>query len=153
GEVTVRLRSKGQDAVDSKSADFVGLRSGEMLCLTLGKDAIWGLDRALASGLNRARKGHVAHLAQVDRLPRRWFGYDAVDVVILTTGDKAFLEAWANDADRKASCEALCEWVRRGGRLVVSVGRNPDLLEKLPELAVLLPVRKITRATSANEMR
>jgi hypothetical protein len=68
-------------------------------------------------------------------LPDRWYGYEAADVVVLTTGSQAFVDSLLHDsaAGRR---DALLEWVRRGGRLVIGVGRNHQsvgkLLEKLP---------------------
>ena len=66
-------------------------------------------------------------------MPDRWFGYDAVDVLDAETGDKSFVASLLQDADRR---KALAEWVRRGGKLIVSVGRNTrlaaELLAKMP---------------------
>jgi hypothetical protein len=70
-------------------------------------------------------------------LPDRWFGYDAVDVVVLATGKREFVNQLAQDSE-SARRNALLEWVRRGGQLVLSVGRNKQevagLLQKLPLL-------------------
>ena len=46
--------------------------------------------------------------------------------MILSTSNNLFVESLTNRAE-KARQEALSEWVRRGGRLVVSAGRNHDL--------------------------
>ena len=77
----------------------------------------------------------VAHTTDVPLLPDRWIGYDAADVVVLMTGNRDFVLQLLQDdeAPRRA---ALVEWVRRGGQLVVSVGRNQQdvakLLAKMP---------------------
>ena len=74
-----------------------------------------------------------AHVDDVAHMPDRWFGYDAVDVVVLTTGGEV-VEKLGGDAaaDRR---EALAEWVRRGGKLIVSVGANwqvtADVLKRM----------------------
>ncbi|HVS35002.1 MAG TPA: hypothetical protein VMS17_05430 [Gemmataceae bacterium] len=86
-----------------------------------------------------------AYIDDVSYMPDRWFGYEAVDCVVLTTGGeliKTLLEDSAADRRR-----ALAEWVRRGGKLIVSVGANrqlaADLLKKMPlgaaERAPLIP--------------
>jgi hypothetical protein len=67
-------------------------------------------------------------------LPTRWFGYSSVDLMLLETANQTFMEDLLADAGGRK--EALAEWVRRGGRLVISVGRNhqlvKSLLEKMP---------------------
>jgi hypothetical protein len=70
-----------------------------------------------------------AYLDTLKDLPDRWFGYEAADIVFLTTGNTDFVRALAEgDASRR---EALAEWVARGGRLVISVGRNHQLTQDL----------------------
>jgi hypothetical protein len=70
----------------------------------------------------------ACYAAQVEDLPTRWYGYDAVDVLILPTGNRAFLTRLVGDRGRR---QALGEWVRRGGRLVLSVAENGDLAAQL----------------------
>jgi hypothetical protein len=71
----------------------------------------------------------VAYVDDVRQLPTRWFGYSAADLMVLTTGTKKFVEDLKNDDKNRK--EALAEWVRRGGRLVVSCGRNRDIVKEL----------------------
>jgi hypothetical protein len=53
-----------------------------------------------------------------------------VDAVFLHTGSKSFTEELL--ADRTGTRkEALADWVRRGGRLVISVGRNQQMVNEL----------------------
>lgn len=78
----------------------------------------------------------------VQQLPTRWYGYECVDVVFLMTGSRDFVEALLNDQENRK--EALAEWVRRGGRLVLSVGRNYDLVSQLgPALEAIMPAQII----------
>jgi hypothetical protein len=74
-------------------------------------------------------KAHTL-ISKVEDMPDRWFGYDAADVVILTTDSDTFMKdlTSAQAAPRR---KALAEWVRRGGRLVISVGRNDQMVESL----------------------
>jgi hypothetical protein len=84
---------------------------------------------------NDAGRRQMAHTTDVPLLPDRWIGYDAADVVVLMTGNRDFVLQLLQDdeAPRRA---ALVEWVRRGGQLIVSVGRNQQdvakLLAKMP---------------------
>ncbi len=74
----------------------------------------------------------------VGYMPDHWFGYNSVEMVVLTTGNRAFWEQLSQDANRKRR-EALIEWVRRGGNLIISAGLNPDLFASVPDIAKLLP--------------
>lgn len=86
----------------------------------------------------------LAQVAQVEQMPTAWFGYDGADAVFLTTGDRDRMTALVNErTGRKA---ALAEWVRRGGNLVVSVGKNEDLLTGMSELNDLLPMQPVGTA-------
>jgi len=58
-----------------------------------------------------------------DLLPKHWFGYDGVDVVILSSDDGQFLTKLA-DRDHAEQLKALAQWVRRGGRLIVPVAKQ-----------------------------
>ena len=68
-------------------------------------------------------------------MPDRWFGYEAADVVVLTTGSQTFINS-LNDDSAAPQRKALAEWVRRGGKLIVSVGANrqiaAEVLDKMP---------------------
>lgn len=88
---------------------------------------------------DRAEK-RLAVVSRLADLPTRWIGYQGVDVVALATGNTAFLRQ-LNDPQSQA-VPALGEWVRRGGKLVVTVGRNQQearaLLQRLGVKSVAL---------------
>jgi hypothetical protein len=79
----------------------------------------------------------VAVLDSVAALPDQWFGYEAADVVVLATGGDTFVTQLLQESEA-ARRNALLEWVRRGGRLIVSVGRNQQLVARLFEKMPLL---------------
>jgi hypothetical protein len=85
-----------------------------------------------------------AYVERVSELPDRWFGYEAVDVVVLATSGDAFITQLLqkNEAARR---DALLDWVRRGGRLILTVGRNEQavahLLDRMPLLSCGLTAR------------
>src|SRR4029453_8820437 len=62
----------------------------------------------------------AAYEANYARLPELSLGYQGVDMVFLTTENKKFLDALATDKNA-TRLKALAQWVRRGGRLVISV--------------------------------
>jgi hypothetical protein len=80
---------------------------------------------------------HVVFENKVERLPDVWFGYNSVDMIVLATGNRKFLEGLNNDARRLG---ALAQWVRRGGRLIVPIAQgNQDAVAKLLESGVWAP--------------
>lgn len=92
----------------------------------------------------RGGRIETAAITQFEDLPERWFGYDAADIVVLATGSASpeFLNRLFSDdappADR-AKREALVEWIRRGGRLILSAGVHLDQLAKFKSFRDLLP--------------
>ena len=74
----------------------------------------------------RGEKLMTSQLLQVDQFPDRWFGYEGVDVVILSTGE-------VNPAEKLSDAQftALLRWLQLGGRLVYSAGRRaPELFRE-----------------------
>jgi len=79
-----------------------------------------------------------AFIDNVAQMPDQWFGYEAADVIVLATGNQKFVTDLLEDQTGRR--EALLEWVRRGGRIILSVGSNHQtvarlLQDKLPLLA------------------
>ena len=147
GELGMELRDAhgaiaAQYTFDSRVGLPDGLHQDENLIVSVGPAA------GLAELLSRKEYADQYTLAQVrtvEELPRRWYGYDAADWVVWTTGSERTMRQILRrmGSDQK---QALAEWVRRGGRLVLSVARqwqevNQSFLsELLPEpLAKLVP--------------
>jgi hypothetical protein len=84
-----------------------------------------------SDGLRRFyRNVVIAHMPAAN-LPDRWWGLEAVDVVVWDQPDPAALSL--------AQRDALVEWVRCGGQLVVGVGPTWSALRR-SELASILPL-------------
>ncbi len=96
---------------------IVPLGATSELIVSLGT-ARFGLSEAFfdraANGSQSGRK--VIELADVRELPDQWFGYDGVDVLLLSAGDRDFCRKLAADHPRMVALE---RWVELGGRLVV----------------------------------
>ncbi len=130
---------------DSSTLDREIVEPNDVLYLTLGA-RLPGLRRAVqpqqagkdveADDPERGVRG-FAVIENAALLPDRWFGYEAADVVLLTTGSEAFVTGLLQDGEA-ARRNALLEWVRRGGRLVVAVGRNHQLVARLFDKLPLL---------------
>lgn len=95
-------------------------------------------EKAAAANPAGPIRGGQVELATIDRveaLPDQWFGYDAADLVVIpTSGSGEFVNRLFGDqggAADKVKRAALLEWVRRGGRVVVSVGSNAAVVAQL----------------------
>jgi hypothetical protein len=132
----------------ARNADQEVLGPRDVLVLALG-GRVPGLKRALGPRKNADDPGgdadpegpmrSLATVEDFERLPDRWFGYDPVDLVVLATSQDPFMKKLAEDQTGRR--QALIEWVRRGGRLVLAAGRNRErareLLEReMPLLAI-----------------
>jgi hypothetical protein len=100
----------------------------EMLILTLGQpigvEEIQNLPGFTAGGKGLTRSGSaeviVARIdAQAEQIPGRWYGFDAAHCIVIDTDDREAMQKL--DGLRG---QALVEWVRHGGHLVVAVGAH-----------------------------
>lgn len=83
-----------------------------------------GLERALE--LVRQQPGEqpaVARLSQVASLPRQWYGYEALESLVLSTSNP---QLFADLKPEGPEIIALDKWLRMGGRLVLSVGSQAE---------------------------
>jgi hypothetical protein len=114
------------------------LASTDELVVQVGSASL-GVTEAFPAGeaADGAPVRRVVQLADVDAMPTNWFGYDAVDVLVLATADAQSCERLAADKPRM---EALRNWLELGGRLVVCGGRAaPSLLAEGKAFAEFLP--------------
>jgi hypothetical protein len=127
---------------------FVGLGLHQHLYLVLGAAVPNALHDALRELAGKAVQDGGPRAAGFETeaalLPDDWFGYQAVDWLVLTTANERFLDELRA---RPAKVQALAEWVRRGGRLLISVSasRQPAVSRLLagpawqPALPAFLP--------------
>ena len=139
-KITVTIEADGKRF--EKEQTVQSLSPGDVLYLTVGS-RLPHLRQALAPQNAEPSVVSQVRFAYVDRevqaLPNRWFGYSPVDLLLLTTGNRDFISLLLNERENRK--EALAEWVRRGGHLVISCGRNQDMVpELLHRLQMDLPV-------------
>ena len=154
GTVTVSLISndgKGRTLAEPFRTQFLqAAEPGNYVVFSLGSRlpgfALPEADKGLGTTRGGLRGGRVetAAAASVVELPDQWVGYDAADLVVIPTGGNStqFLsELFGPNAGaaQLARREALLEWVRRGGKLLVSVGANAPAVAQLPALQAILP--------------
>jgi len=90
-----------------------------------------GYTSASTTGSRRVVVGKID--AAGGNLPGHWQGYDAARAVVLDTNDRAVMAAL-----NALRGQALVDWVRRGGHLIVSLGANWQSVRESP-LAEILP--------------
>ncbi len=66
----------------------------------------------------------VVRISGLEQLPTRWYGYEGVDAVVLSTSRPEIYAKLLGAEDARLA--ALDEWIRMGGRLVLSVGANGE---------------------------
>jgi len=151
-EVSVRSIDSGRTVGDTYRKNLMSMTQRMYLVTSVGSN-LSGIrmgrtsnneeeDDANASAY-KLLKGqmHLGQIAEPDLMPDRWFGYEGNHAVILATGGN--LEFWTTLSQNayKSRREALKEYVARGGHLIVSVGRNQDVLQSLAEIRDVLPAR------------
>lgn len=149
-EVTISVRTKSGSALSEPFRVRPRVREPlQYVVLALGGlPAGFELPKLATStdaGTLRGGRVDLAHIASVSQLPDKWYGYDGADLVVLNTGSapdllKQLFGAEATEPNKQKR-EALLEWVRRGGRIVTSIGANAALAASLPALEPLLPFR------------
>ena len=157
-EFTVRLldehgRRRAPDFNGAAMAKLDPIRPDEMLLLALGRpqgvDLIPGLpsfspdpnanntmgrNMAIGMAVGRIESGGE------DALPGRWYGYDAAEALVLDTNDREIMSKL-----NASGGQAVRDWVKRGGHLVVAIGsdwsrvRDSFLLDQADPMLPALP--------------
>lgn len=131
--IHVRLKS-GQQIVDERTLPPATRQEGDStltalpataeVFVTLGTTP-FGFSEAFierpASANAPARR--VVSLTSIGDLTDEWFGYESVDVLVLSIGDGSL---WQELAADKRRYDALQKWVDLGGRLVVFFGGRAE---------------------------
>jgi hypothetical protein len=95
-----------------------------------------------------------ANIETAGQMPTYWFGYQPVDTVILLTSEEKFigeLLSAQKDDPIAARRDALAEWVRRGGHLILSVSKNHQEVKQILEQMNIIDLT-IDGRTEAHEV-
>ncbi|MDR3181420.1 MAG: hypothetical protein LBT89_00630 [Planctomycetaceae bacterium] len=97
------------------------VRSEKPVYLIIGSEDI-GLQGAVAElALREDRRPLLVKVKSAAELPTVWFGYDAVDMVVLTTTEPQFFEGMTSESPQ---IRALDAWVKLGGTLFFAAGQE-----------------------------
>lgn len=132
----VRMRDDtGQEVGELVSPTFFSLPADEMLIVDLSAPRrlahVSWLDSRKTGKVDQANARNVRPLAPRE-LPVRWQGLEPVDAIVWDNADASSLSV--------QQTEALVNWVKAGGRLLITAGSNWQALAGSP-LAAALPVK------------
>ncbi len=99
--------------------------SEQELVIVVGREPLGVEEAARWLGREPERRTVVARMEEFDQLPTRWYGYEAVDTVVLSTSDPTVYAGLAPDDSR---LKALDRWLRLGGKLVLCAGEHAEEL-------------------------
>ncbi|MCL2710626.1 MAG: hypothetical protein FWE95_07080 [Planctomycetaceae bacterium] len=91
--------------------------------LIIGNDDI-GLQGAVAELMLREdRRPLLVKLNSLADLPDKWFGYEAIEMVVLTTTQPQLFEGLTAESPQ---IQALNDWVKLGGKMLLCVGKDAE---------------------------
>ena len=145
GRLIKMLTDTGEEVAALTSPTFSSLSAEELLILDLTTPSKLPHVAALDTRKQR-NEGSYTNLRRVrglspEELPRRWQGLEAVDAIVWDDANPSELS--------QQQIDALTDWVRHGGRLLITAGRNRQMLAG-SGLASALPVT-ITGANNQPE--
>jgi hypothetical protein len=127
-----RLESRLTAIFQSKEGETSRIRLDEQttaplattarIALQLGSDLDWSAVSQQRRSAGRETP-EVISISTAEELPDSLLGYDGVDFLSITTADLTLLEQCS-----AAQREAMIAWVRTGGRVLLSVGKNGDAI-------------------------
>lgn len=118
GDRAVLRRDIPPDDGSGRLAVPVPMPSGASLVVNVGP--LVGADDVIRRSSAYAGSGsRVVQLFDVSQLPTQWYGYEGVDVVVLSTTRPEIFAPLTGDSARLV---ALRQWIERGGRLLLCAG-------------------------------
>jgi hypothetical protein len=108
-----------ETASPADAEHFLPAIESQKLIVSVGPVSLGVAEAGELGGLDAEHQPVVARVKDIEDLPTQWCGYEGVDVVVLsTTHPEIYAKLMANNA----RVQALDQWVRMGGRLVLCVG-------------------------------
>ncbi|MGE3180201.1 MAG: hypothetical protein AB7N71_01110 [Phycisphaerae bacterium] len=129
GAVIAKQDLQPFDVVRNDSAIVLDISQRQVSKLRMLEDRQAELD-SLTFSSQKFTLSHVISFMSAEDLPDRWFGLESIDTIVWDLPDPQQITS--------NQLEAIVEWVRRGGKLVVGIGdawpriRDSDLADILP---------------------
>jgi hypothetical protein len=121
--LVARRRFKAANREDAPLRPAVPATRRLIVCI--GSEPM-GVEEALVlSGGDSDRRPAVARLDDCGPLPTKWYGYEGVDLVVVSTSRP---EPFRKDRLGAEQIDALNEWVRLGGKLVLCAASQAETL-------------------------
>jgi len=159
GEVVAQAVFQAAAAPDARH--FRPAIQSQELLVTLGAAPLGVEQAVLLQRLPKERRAVVARLDNCQQLPTKWYGYEGVDALVLSTSQPEIYRTLTPGDER---IKALDEWIRLGGRLLLCVGARgeevlgdgrplrdfaPGRLEKMESLSQTSALESYCRASTA----
>ncbi len=112
-----------QPALQPDDEHFGDALETEKLVVLVGPSPLTVEDETKPGSVGGDGRPVIAEVSDIERLPSQWYAYEGVDAVILLTSRP---EMYHKLAANNARVRALDQWVRMGGRLILSVGSQAD---------------------------
>lgn len=109
----------------------LAISDDDLLVLSVSDGARGKIDSLQEATQQFARRPWVAHIAPAN-LPEHWVGLESVDYLVWDDADP--------DRLTPRQLEAMLEWVRQGGVLLVAASRTAGKISASPALSAVLPV-------------
>jgi hypothetical protein len=145
GDLTAEFRGKdGQltrrvfhSAPQADAEHFLPAIDSGKLVVVIGSELLSNEDIGKLQILDAAQRPVVAQLDSIEKLPTAWYGYEGVDAIIFLTSRP---EIYQGFAENDARLQAIDQWVRMGGRGILSVGsQGKEVLGTASPLAQFAP--------------
>ncbi|MDR1480816.1 MAG: hypothetical protein LBJ00_17965 [Planctomycetaceae bacterium] len=125
---SISLAPKDKNPQNQNAENFIfqkPIPNERQIILVVGNEDI-GLQGAIAElALREERRPFVVKVESVLDLPDEWFGYEAVDLIVLTTTEP---EKFKNLHAKSPQITAIDKWVKLGGRMLFCAGRDSEVL-------------------------
>ncbi|MDR2171859.1 MAG: hypothetical protein LBP59_17075 [Planctomycetaceae bacterium] len=126
----IRQENTRQFSYNNSNENFIlrqPVPNERQIILIIGNEDI-GLQAAIAElALREERRPLIVKINSIASLPDRWFGYEAVDLIALTTTEP---EIFNNLYATSPHITAIDKWIKLGGRILFCAGRNAEPLIK-----------------------
>ena len=126
-------------AIEADDKHFASaMTTDQRLFVEIGPGSAGVEDAVTLAGRDSMNEPRVVRLSEVDSLPTRWYGYEGVDAVVISTSRPEVFHKLLGGSN--ARVEALDHWIRMGGKLVLLVGsQGSEILDASGPLARFAP--------------